>query len=189
MNDDSTESQRAQTDRRNRPTSPLDAFRPSGRRVRPRRSAERHGAFFTDRFEAVALVMVVTLLILTTVDGVLTIVLLDINSEEANPLMWHLLKVGPHAFLLGKYVLTAIGLPFIIVYKNYPLFKTRFRVGFLLPVFISMYLALISYQCILFQAGRIDSPIVWSDAALTADSRSGVPMIEVQGNPHRRRTP
>jgi len=189
MNDDSTESQRGQADRRNRPTSPLDAFRPSGSRVRPRRSEERHGAFFTDQFGAVTLAMVVTLLSLTIADGVLTLELLDFNSEEANPFMGHLLKRGPLAFLLGKYVLTAMGLPFIVVYKNYPMFNTRFRVGFLLPVFISMYLALISYQWMLFRAGPIHSPIAWSNPALTADSRSGVPVIEVQGNPQRRPMP
>jgi Domain of unknown function (DUF5658) len=189
MNDDSTESQRGQADRRNRPTSPLDAFRPRGRRVRPRRSVERLGAFFTDRFDAVTLAMIVTLLSLTIVDGVLTLELLDFNSEEANPFMEYLLKRGPLAFMLGKYVLTAMGLPFLVVYMNHPLFKTRFRVGFLLPVFISLYIALISYQYMLFQAGRIDSAIGWSDAALTADSRSGMPAIKVQGNPQRRTMP
>ena len=153
MNEDSTESQRSQADRRVRPTSPLDAFRSSGRRVRPRRSEERVGVFFSDRFDAFTLAMVVTLLSLTIVDGVLTLELLNFNSEEANPFMGHLLKQGPQAFLLGKYVLTSMGLPFIVVYKNYPMFGTRFRVGFLLPVFISLYIVLISYQWMLFQAG------------------------------------
>jgi Domain of unknown function (DUF5658) len=189
MNDDSVESQRRQADRRNRPTSPLDAFRPSGRRVWPRRSEERLGAFFTDRFDAVTLAMVVTLLILTIADGVLTLELLDFNSEEVNPFMKHLLKRGPHAFLLGKYVLTAMGLPFIVVYKNYPMFGTRFRVGYLLLVFISLYLALLLHQWMLFRAGPVHSPIVWPEAALPADSRSGVPLIEVQGTPQRRFMP
>ena len=57
--------------------------------------------------------------------------------------MEYLSTRGPLAFLLGKYVLTAMGLPLIVVYKNYPMFGTRFRVGFLLPVFIGLYLVLI----------------------------------------------
>jgi len=157
--------------------------------VRPSRSEERHSAFFTDRFDALTLVMVLTLLSLTIVDGMLTLELLDLNSEEANPFMGHLLRRGPLDFLLGKYVLTAMGLPFIVVYQNYPMFKTRFRVGFLLPVFISMYIVLIYYQYMLFQAGPIHSAVAWSDPALTADSRSGVPLIEVRGNPQRRPVP
>ncbi len=87
--------------------------------------------------------MIVTLLILSIVDGVLTLELLNLNSEEANPLMGHLLKQGPQAFLLGKYVLTSMGLPLIVVYMNHPMFGTRFRVGYLLPVFISLYIVLI----------------------------------------------
>jgi hypothetical protein len=159
MNEDSTNTERGLPDRRNRPTSPLDAFRPNGRRVRPRRSEERHGAFFTDRFDVGTLAMVVTLLGLTIADGLLTLELIDFNSEEANPIMAHLLERGPLAFLLGKYALTAFGLPFIVVYKNYPMFKTHFRVGFLLPTFISLYLALILYQCMLFRMDRIPWPI------------------------------
>jgi hypothetical protein len=189
MNADSTESQRGQGDRRNRPTSPLDAFRPSGRRVRPRRSEERRGAFFTDQFDAFTLAMVVTLLSLTITDGVLTLELLDFNSVEANPFMGHLLKRGPLAFLLGKYVLTAMGIPFIVVYKNHPMFDTRFRVGYLLPVFISMYLALIFYQWMLFRAGPTHSPPDWSGTAFRVYSRSGVPVIEAHGNPSRRPMP
>ena len=189
MNADSTENQRGQADRRDRPTSPLDAFRPSGRRVRPRRNEERLGAFFTDQFDAFTLAMVVALLSLTIADGVLTLELLDFNSVEANPFMGHLLKRGPLAFLLGKYVLTAMGLPFLVVYKNYPMFGSRFRVGFLIPAFISLYLALVSYQWMLFRAGPTHSPPVWSGTAFRVDSRSSVPVIEAHGIPLRRPMP
>jgi hypothetical protein len=182
MNVDSTESQRGRADRRSRTTSPLDAFRLRGRRVRPRRSEERRGAFFCDRFDALTLAMVVTLLSLTVVDGMLTLELLELNSEEANPVMGQLLKRGPLDFVLGKYVLTAMGLPFIVVYKNYPMFKTRFRIGFLLPVFISLYVALISYQCMLLNAGPTDVSTGSTASALTARLRSAVPLTKGQRN-------
>jgi hypothetical protein len=153
MSNDHSTAQREKTDRRQRPTSPLDAFRMGGRRSRVRRCEEREGAYFLDRFGAGTLAMVIILLCLTIVDGVLTIELLDTNSEESNPLMEHLLTRGHFAFLLGKYLLTAAGIPFIVVYKNYPFLGTRFRVGYLLPVFIALYLLLISYQWMLLQAG------------------------------------
>jgi hypothetical protein len=84
----------------------------------------------------------------------LTIELLDTNSEEMNPIMAHLILQGHQAFLLGKYVLTAAGLPFIVVYKNYPMFGTRFRIGFVLPVFVGLYVVLIFYQTKLLRIGR-----------------------------------
>jgi hypothetical protein len=173
MTYDSTEARRDESDRRRRPTSPFDAFRAAGRRTRPRRDKERRGAFFVDRFDTVTLAMVLSLLCLTIVDGVLTIELLEINSQEANPFMAYLLNRGPLAFLLGKYVLTAIGLPFIVVYKNYPMFRTRFRVGFLLPVFIGLYLALLLYQSVLFRIGGSDSPVRRYRVSISGESRAG----------------
>ena len=138
--------QKGSADRRRVPTGPTDAFRLSGRRQRVRRGAEREGPFFTDRFDALILAFIVAVLVLCIVDGVLTIELLDINSEEANPVMRFLLDRGYVPFLVGKYVITAAGLPFLAVYKNWPLFGTRFRAGFLLPVFLGLYLGLVAYQ-------------------------------------------
>jgi hypothetical protein len=156
----------------------------------PRRTEERYGTFFSDRFDALTLAMVVTLLGLTVVDGMLTLELLELNSEEANPFMGHLLKRGPLDFLLGKYVLTAMGLPFIVVYKNYPMFKTRFRIGFLLPIFISLYVALISYQCILISKGPTDKIAGLAHSAFTsAYPRSDLHMTKIPSNAHRRTLP
>lgn len=141
-------------DRRKSPTSPFDSLRPDGRRRRPRRREEREGPFFVDRFGALTLAMIVALLGLTIVNGVLTLVLIDINSEEANPIMAHLLTRGSLAFLMGKYVMTAMGIPFLVVYQHYPLFRSRFRVGWLLPIFIGLYLVLLFHQWHLLEIGR-----------------------------------
>jgi hypothetical protein len=148
---------RGQADRRRQPTGPLDALRWSGRRAWVRRRDERQGAFFLDRFDAWTLALIVALLGLTITDGVLTLELLDLNSEEFNPLMKRLLNRGHLTFLLGKYTLTAAGLPFVVVFKNYPMFGTRFRVGFLLPVFLGLYLALVAYQIHLLGVGGISA--------------------------------
>ena len=102
--------------------------------------------------------MVVILLCLTIADGVLTLELLDINCVEANPLMERLLLQGPLAFLLGKYVLTSAGLPLLVVFKHHPMFGTRFRVGFLIPVFIGLYLILLFYQGALFRLAFPTAP-------------------------------
>ena len=102
--------------------------------------------FFTDRFDALTLAFILAVLALCILDGLLTIELLGINSEELNPVMRYLLDRGHLPFLVGKYLITAAGLPFLVVYKNWPLFGTRFRAGFLLPVFLGLYLVLLAYQ-------------------------------------------
>jgi hypothetical protein len=152
--EDSETVARKTTDRRRRPTTPFDVFCFTGRRLRVRRKAERQGSYYLDQFDAFTLAVIVAVLGLTLVDGVLTIELLDTNSEECNPLMGHLLTRGYAAFFVAKYLLTAAGLTFFLVYKNYPMFGTRFRVGFLFHVFLVLYLALVAYQVRLLGMGH-----------------------------------
>jgi hypothetical protein len=66
-------------------------------------------------------------------------------------LMGHLLDYGVPAFLVGKYGMTAIGLPILIVFRHHYLFGTRFRVEYLVPIALVLYTALITYQFILVQ--------------------------------------
>jgi hypothetical protein len=189
MSDDLSGCQRCQADRRARPTSPLDAFRIAGRRAWPRRQVEREGAFFVDRFHPSTLALVVTLLALTIADGVLTLELVSLHSEEANPFMGYLLHRGPLVFLLGKYVLTALGLPVLVVCKNHPMFGSRFRVGFLLPVFIGLYVVLITYQLTLFQFDPAHARIERAESAKPGGLGLVEPMIPIGRQHDGRPTP
>ncbi len=138
-------------DRRKRPTSPWDALRFGGRRMRARRTEEHCRHYFVDRFSGAMFALVVGLLVFTLVDGVITLHLLDADCEEMNPVMEYLLGKGLMPFLFGKYILTAAGLPLLLVFKNYYLFRTPFRVGYLIPVFVGLYLILLGYQVSLLQ--------------------------------------
>ncbi len=133
-------------DRRRRPTGPLDALRLAGRRAIVRRAAEHQGVHFLDRFDAYILALIVSILGLTIVDGVLTVELLGVHCEEANPVMKYMLSHGRGAFFVVKYLLTALGLPFLLVFKNHLLFGTRFRVGYIFPVLLVLYLVLVAYE-------------------------------------------
>ncbi len=137
---------RNRPDRRDRPTSPWDALFGRRRRGRHRRATDDRRLVFVDRSSAWVFLLILLLLIMTIVDGLITLDLLDTGCEEANPLMRYLLERGQMAFLLGKYILTAIGLPFLIAFKNHRLFRTRFRVGYLIPAFVSLYFLLLYYQ-------------------------------------------
>ena len=143
---------RARTDRRRRPTSPWDALRPGGRRLRPRRVEERQPPHFVDLIDTSSFVLAVLLLVLTVVDGAVTLMLLGAGCEEVNPAMDYLLRRGPLYFLMGKYLLTTAGLPFLLIFRHFTLFRTRFRVGYLLPVFVALYLVLLGYQVALMNA-------------------------------------
>jgi hypothetical protein len=143
------------TDRRRRPTRPWDVFRHRGRRKVNRRAEEERRPYFVDRVPTYLFVLGILLLILTLVDGLITLVLLDANCEEANPLMAYLLGRGPMTFMLGKYLLTAIFLPVTMVLNRCFLFGTRFRVGYLFPIFVALYFVLIVYQVGLLRIGGV----------------------------------
>jgi hypothetical protein len=137
---------RGRPDRRNRPTSPWDVFLGRRRRRYYRRATDDRRLVFVDRSSAWVFLLILLLLVMTIADGLITLDLLETGCEEANPLMRYLIERGQMAFLLGKYILTAIGLPFLIAFKNHRLFRTRFRVGYIIPVFVSLYFVVLYYQ-------------------------------------------
>lgn len=139
-------------DRRQSPTGAWAAFFPGGRRLKNRRDSEHCRPYFVDRFPARTLVLIIALLLLSLVDGVITILLLDAGAEEINPVMKYLIDRGLLPFVLGKFVLTAAGIPLLLIFKNYYLFRTRFRVGYLMPIFVGLYFVLIGYQISLLAA-------------------------------------
>jgi hypothetical protein len=111
-----------------------------------RRAEDHDRPHLVDRVRWPVFALASLLLVLTLVDGVITLELLDHGCEEANPLMRFLLERSTGAFLAGKYVLTAIFLPVALVMSQYRLFGTRVRVVHFLPVVAGLYLVLIAYQ-------------------------------------------
>jgi hypothetical protein len=141
--------QRTQSDRRETPTSPWSAFPPAGQRMANRRASEHWRPYFVDRFSSGMFIVILMLIIASIVDAVLTIQLIDAGASEINPLMTRLLEHGIRPFLFGKYVLTVVGLPLLLIFQNHCLFGTRIRVGYLIPMAVVMYLVLIGYQLVL----------------------------------------
>lgn len=140
---------RSGADRRRSPTGLSGCLPLAGRRKAQRRAEEHRQPYFVDRFSPMLLALVLMLLLASLIDAVLTIRLIQAGGTEINPLMDHLLSLGVLPFILGKYALTAIGLPLLVVFKNFYLFGTRFRVGYLFPVLLAMYGLLIGYQLVL----------------------------------------
>jgi len=140
---------RSQADRRAKPTSPWGAFPPAGRRMYCRRKEEHRRPYFVDRFSPGLLAVILMLIAASLLDAVFTMQLLAAGGAEINPLMCRLLTCGELAFLSGKYLLTVVGLPLLLVFKNFYLFGTSIRVVYLIPAVVVLYVLLISYQLLL----------------------------------------
>jgi hypothetical protein len=124
--------------------------------MKNRRAHEHRQPYFTDRFSPAMLLGVLMLVLASLADAGLTVYALHGGGSEVNPLMNCLLNHGVTTFLIGKYVLTVVGLPVLLIFQNHYLFGTRMRVGYLIPVCVAMYAVLIGYQIIL-----IDHRIGW----------------------------
>ena len=134
-----------------------------------RRAEEHDTPYFVDRVPWTFFATASLLLVLTLIDGLITVALLDHGCEEANPFMAYLLNRGTNTFLIGKYVLTATLLPVALVMNHYRLFGTRLRVGHLIPIVAVLYLILIAYQAVLWDLRNRDEA---DDALFELEART-----------------
>jgi hypothetical protein len=143
------ENRRGTVDRRKEATTVWNSLVGWGHRMHHRRGVDRQQPYFVDRFSAWLFTLIVLILVMSMVDALITLMLLDYGYHEGNPPMAYLLDWGVEAFLVGKLALTAAGLPLLLVLKNYTLFRTRVRVGAIFVLFVLLYVALLGYQCTL----------------------------------------
>jgi hypothetical protein len=132
-------------DRRREPTTIWNSVYLGGRRRQVRREFERRQLYFVDQFHWSILLSILLLLVFSLADGLITLELIDSGCVEVNPLMRFSLSHGPACFLTVKYLLTAIGLPVLV------LFGVRYRAGLLISAIVALYAALIVYQVNLLQ--------------------------------------
>lgn len=164
----------ARTDRRQHDLPPWHPRRLRGRRIKLRRAEEHDQPYLVDRVGARHFALAAAMLILTLVDGVFTVLLLERGCVEANPVMQYLLDHGTLAFFAGKYALTAVFLPVALVMNQYRLFGSRLRVGHFVPLVVALYALLIVYQIGLWRMSGEQAeayrrhPTKWSTAADTA---------------------
>ncbi|RJQ50477.1 MAG: hypothetical protein C4526_11825 [Nitrospiraceae bacterium] len=139
---------RALWDRRERPTPVISRYTFwGGKRKTSRRAEDRKRHIFVDVYSTRLLIVILTLLTLSCLDAVLTLSLIEKGSVvEANPVMAFFLDVGVFHFSLIKFVITAVALIVLCVFKNVNIT----RIG--LPVAIQIYLAVIIYEIYLYMS-------------------------------------
>lgn len=140
MTSESQPDRRVAVDRRDKPTSLWDSFRGQGSRGNVRRACDRQAVHFIERFPARVLAWIFALLLLSIVDGLLTLELLDVDCQEVNPILEQFLDIGPRPFVIAKYLLIATGLPLLVAFSG----SRRFR--YLIPLFVALHVVLVTYQ-------------------------------------------
>lgn len=113
------------------------------RRRGGRRAGEQH--LPVDWHEPYLLFLSVTILLLSVADAFLTVTLITVGAEEANPVMAFVLRDHPQLFALVKMGLTGAGVLVLVAVARSRLFRVM-RVAAVLQGVFAAYVALVAYE-------------------------------------------
>jgi len=117
--------------------------------LRSRRHAGRRDAegepVYSDWHHPWLFFLAVSTMLLSCLDAIMTLELLDRGAYEANPVMAAIMGRSTQAFAASKMLLTGIGL-LALVFLSRARFLDRFRTGILLTVVFSLYACLVCYE-------------------------------------------
>ena len=138
-------------DRRATQTSPFSPVSFRGNRRIIRRDKDRSVHYYVDLYDLDEVLIFALILIITVTDAFLTLVLVGNGAAEQNYVMDYYLRLGPISFVIVKYLLTAVSLVWLLIFKNYPLIRGKLSVKTIMIGVAVTYLALITYELLLIR--------------------------------------
>ena len=118
----------------------------TGRRTFPRRQDDRQTPQPVDRYNAKILAMIIFILLLSILDAVFTLILVEKGAKEMNPFMAYYLNHGPMTFFFMKYLLTCASLLLVLFIKDCYIFKTKLKAKFLFFLLPIPFILVIHWQ-------------------------------------------
>jgi hypothetical protein len=115
------------------------------RRDHPQRLDERDRPYYSDFYESWLFALIISIVLLSVTDAVLTLRILSYGGVELNPVMDAILAYGPVAFFAVKYGLTCAGLIFCVLHIRYQLLRT-IPMRTVLLLILGIYLVLVVYE-------------------------------------------
>ena len=106
------------TDRRQKPTKPFSRYVLFGRRRSIRRRKDRKTHMYVDLYGHYLLLSLLLIILLSIFDAYFTIFHVERGAREINPFMNFLIGYGNIYFFAIKYILTALGLLVLCIYKE-----------------------------------------------------------------------
>ena len=120
-----------------------------GRRKHLRRADDRRKLALLDYYSPRIFAIIVVILFLSLFDAVLTLILISHGAVELNPVMDYFLAKGDMAFLVAKYLLTAVSIV-IVVLINYVFVRMlRAHVRTLLLYFAGSFAVVVAWEIFL----------------------------------------
>jgi hypothetical protein len=136
-------------DRRTNKKARLKYLLFNGRRENSRRDEDKGKVFVFDRYNQKLFLAITTILILSILDAVLTLVVIQRGARELNPVMAYFLEHGISTFIVAKYVLTSIGVLILLIFKNVFLSRIKIYTHSLFPYVILVFTTVIAWELFL----------------------------------------
>ena len=133
-------------DRRDGKIRILSKYWLTGRRAVVRRTEDRQKLVLIDRHSPRTFIVILLIIILSVLDAILTLNLVDLGASELNPIMAYYLGHGPLAFFWVKYLLTSAAVLILLFIKNVQLFNTRFQAKVLFILVLVPYALVIQWE-------------------------------------------
>lgn len=143
---------RSGVDRRRKNQLNIRSLLFGGKRETIRRYEDRQRAFLLDQYHQSLFGVIAIILLLSVVDAILTLFLINHGAIEVNPIMAFYLDFGPYTFLSVKYGLTSVGLMILLIFKNMFLRSMRVETGAFLYVILAAFLGVVSWQIFLIHS-------------------------------------
>lgn len=137
---------RSNKDRRTKRFSDIRWLIKTGRRRQVRRLEDRRKLQMLDEYPPRLLGLLILVLLLSIVDALLTLWLIDNGAIELNPVMAYYIEIGPNIFMAAKYLITA-SVVIIGVLLNYAYVRFfRLQFGQILNVFAGCFTLVVVWE-------------------------------------------
>ena len=136
-------------DRRTNQKKRLKYFLFNGRRERVRRDEDRERVLIFDRYNPKLFAAIAAILMLSILDALFTLILIENGSSELNPVMAYFLQHGLLPFIVTKYFLTSIGVVILLIFKNVFISRVKIYAHSLFSAVIIAFLAVIAWEIFL----------------------------------------
>ena len=126
----------------------------TGRRAEPRRAADRRKLYLEDRYSSRTVTVTLLIVVLSVLDAIFTLNLVDRGAVELNPVMAYYLQKGPMVFFAVKYLLTCSAVMLVFFHKNAYVFNSNWQVKMLFPLLTVPFVLVVQWELYLILASN-----------------------------------
>jgi len=137
---------RSGKDRRSQSGFNIRSLLMGGKRAIIRRQDDRYKFVYVDQYSQSLFGAIVLILLLSVLDALLTLLLMDHGAAEINPIMAYYLNIGPYTFLSVKYMLTSMGVIILLMLRNIFLRAIKLYTHSLFYFIIVMFVTVVAWE-------------------------------------------